>query len=58
MGSQIDTTKGRVALTSAADTAGKKTQTADFYDGIFQVKQAVPKKKPKKAAAPGHRPGA
>ncbi|MGZ6671843.1 MAG: FG-GAP repeat domain-containing protein [Solirubrobacteraceae bacterium] len=51
MGSQLDTTKGRVALTSAADTAGKKTQTADFYQGIFQVKQSVPKKKPKKPAA-------
>jgi hypothetical protein len=51
MGSVIDTTKGRIALTSAADTAGKKTQTAEFYDGIFQVKQSVPKKKPKKPAA-------
>jgi hypothetical protein len=51
MGSIIDTTKGRIALTSAADTAGKKTQTAEFYDGIFQVKQSVPKKKPKKALA-------
>ena len=51
MGSVIDTTKGRIALTSAADTAGKKTQTAEFYDGIFQVRQSVPKKKPKKAAA-------
>ena len=40
--------KGRVALTSAADTGGNKTQTAEFYDGIFQVKQSVPKKKPKK----------
>ena len=51
MGSQLDTSHGRVALTSAADTGGAKTQTADFYDGIFQVKQAVPKKKPKKPAA-------
>jgi hypothetical protein len=51
MGAQLDTRSGRVAVTSAADTAGAKTQTADFYDGIFQVKQAVPKKKPKKAAA-------
>ena len=51
MGSQLDTRKGRVALTTAADTAGKKTQTAEFYDGIFQVKQTVPKKKPKKAKA-------
>jgi hypothetical protein len=51
MGSQLDTRKGRVTLTSAADTAGKKTQSADFYDGIFQIKQTVPRKKPKKAKA-------
>ncbi len=50
VGSLIDTRKGRVALTSAADTANKP-QTADFYDGIFQVKQSAPKKKPKKAQA-------
>jgi hypothetical protein len=40
-----------VALTSAADTGGTKVQTAEFYDGIFQVKQAVPTRKPKKPAA-------
>ena len=57
VGSQLDTSKGRVALTSAADTGGKKTQTSDFYEGIFQVKQAVPKKKPKKADGADHRPG-
>jgi hypothetical protein len=51
VGSQLDTSKGRVALTSAADTGGAKTQTADFYQGIFQVKQAAPKKKPAKAKA-------
>ena len=51
IGSQLDTGKGRVALTSAADTGGKKTQTSDFYQGIFQVKQTVPKKKPKKPRA-------
>jgi hypothetical protein len=51
VGSQLDTSKGRVALTSAADTAGAKTQTSDFYKGIFQVKQSVPKKKPKKPKA-------
>jgi hypothetical protein len=51
VGSQLDTRKGRVALTSAADTGAKKTQTADFYQGIFQVKQAVPKKKPTRPAA-------
>jgi hypothetical protein len=50
MGSQLDTTTGRVALTSAADTGGAKTQTADFYQGIFAVKQAVPKTTPKKPA--------
>jgi hypothetical protein len=51
MRSVIDTSKGRIALTSAADTGGTKTQTADFYDGIFQVEQSVPKKKPKKPVA-------
>ena len=51
VGSQLDTSKGRVALTSAVDTSGAKSQTADFYQGIFQVKQSVPKKKPKKPAA-------
>ena len=51
MGSQLDTRSGRVAVTSAADTGGAKTQTADFYDGIFQVKQALPKKTPAKPAA-------
>jgi hypothetical protein len=51
VGSQLDTSKGRVALTSAADTAGAKTQTADFYQGIFAVKQSVPKKKPAKPKA-------
>jgi hypothetical protein len=51
VGSQLDTSKGRVALTSAADTGGAKTQTSDFYQGIFEVKQTVPKKKPKKPAA-------
>jgi len=43
VGSQLDTKKGRVALTSAADTGAVKTQTSDFYQGIFQVKQSVRK---------------
>jgi hypothetical protein len=51
VGSQLDTSRGRVALTSAADTGGAKTQTADFYQGIFQVKQALPRTKPKRPAA-------
>jgi hypothetical protein len=42
VGSQLDTTKGRVKLTSAA-TKVSKTQASDFYDGIFQIKQSVPK---------------
>jgi FG-GAP repeat len=42
VGSLVDARKGRVALTSAADTGGKKLQTAQFYDGIFQIKQSVP----------------
>ena len=51
MGSQLDTSKGRVALTSAADTGGAKTQTSDFYQGIFAGQAGVPKKKPKKPTA-------
>jgi len=51
VGTQLDTRKGRVNLTSAADTGGKKTQASDFYDGIFQIKQALPKKKSEKALA-------
>jgi hypothetical protein len=35
-------------LVSAADTAGTKTQASNFYDRIFQVRQPVPKNKPKK----------
>jgi FG-GAP-like repeat len=50
-GTQFDTTKGRVALTSAVATKGTKTQTADFYQGIFQIKQALPKTKSKKSVA-------
>ena len=51
VGTQVDTRAGRIALTSAATTGGAKTQTSDFYSGIFQVKQSVPKKKPSKPAA-------
>ncbi len=51
VGSQLDTRRGRVALTSAAATGGARTQTAEFYRGVFQVKQSVPKKKPRKARA-------
>jgi hypothetical protein len=38
VGTVIDATKGRVTLTAASDRKGK-TQTADFYDGIFRIGQ-------------------
>ena len=51
MGAQLDTRKGRVAVTSAPDTGASATQTADFYDGVFAVKQTLPKTKPAQPAA-------
>ena len=48
MGAQLDTRRGRVAVTSAHDTSGSVAQTADFYDGIFAVKQSTPKTRPAK----------
>jgi hypothetical protein len=50
VGSQVDTTKGRVKLTSAANTAGK-TQASQFYDGVFQIKQSAPTSKSAKPTA-------
>ena len=38
-----------MALTSAADTGGAKTQTSDFYQGIFQVKQTRPEEEAQEA---------
>ena len=38
IGSLIDTTKGRIALTSTADSKGT-TQVAWFYSGIFKIGQ-------------------
>jgi hypothetical protein len=43
VGAKVDTTKGRVRLTSAATANGRTTQTADFYQGSFVVKQATGK---------------
>ena len=57
VGSQLDTSKGRVALTSAADTGGAKTQTSDFYQGIFQVKQTRAEEEAQEAEGADHRPG-
>jgi hypothetical protein len=40
IGSTLDTSKGRLSLTAAAVRTGPpKTQTAQFYAGIFQVKR-------------------
>jgi sugar lactone lactonase YvrE len=38
VGSQVDTTRGRVRMVTAGPKAGA-TQTADFYDGLFKVSQ-------------------
>jgi hypothetical protein len=43
VGSRIDTRKGRVEMTSAAIGTGTRTQTAQFYQGTFKVRQSVPK---------------
>ncbi|MDP8943188.1 MAG: hypothetical protein M3N16_03610 [Actinomycetota bacterium] len=40
VGARIDTRRGRARLTSAANLTGA-TQTADFFDGLFQVRQRV-----------------
>ena len=42
MGSIIDATDGRVRITT--DAGGGKTQTAEFYDGVFKVTQTKGKK--------------
>jgi hypothetical protein len=42
VGSQVDTRQGRVELTSAATGTGTTTQTAEFYQGTFKVRQSVP----------------
>jgi hypothetical protein len=43
LGSRVDTRKGRVEMTSAAVGTGTRTQTAQFYQGTFTVRQSVPK---------------
>jgi hypothetical protein len=43
VGSRIDARKGRVEMTSAATGTGAKTQTAQFYQGTFMIRQSVPK---------------
>jgi hypothetical protein len=42
VGALVDTRQGRVRLTSAATGSGK-TQTADFYQGAFKVRQRAGK---------------
>ena len=41
VGSKVDTRQGRVRLTSAATGTGTTTQTADFYQGTFTVRQSL-----------------
>jgi uncharacterized repeat protein (TIGR01451 family) len=41
MGTEFDTTKGRMTLTSAADDTTGAVQTAEFFDGFFVVTQTV-----------------
>jgi hypothetical protein len=43
VGGTVDTRQGRVRLTSAATGTGTTTQTADFYQGTFKVRQSLPK---------------
>jgi hypothetical protein len=45
IGATVDAKKGTLAVTAAANRLGK-TQTSNFYAGIFQVKQTLSKKKP------------
>ena len=52
VGSQLDTQQGPGRADLGGRTpVGSRPRSRDFYDGIFQVKQSVPKKKPKKAKA-------
>ncbi len=40
VGSVVDTAQGRVTITSSMGSESPGTQAADFYDGIFQIRQA------------------
>ena len=52
IGLQLDTTQGpRRADLGRRHRRARRPRRADFYHGIFQVKQTVPKKKPKKPEA-------
>ena len=50
LGSTVDTTKGTIAMTAAANRAGK-TQTGSFYAGIFATKQRLASRKRREAKA-------
>src|SRR5262249_34745409 len=50
LGSTVDTTKGTIAMTAAANRAGK-TQSGTFYAGIFATKQRLASRKQPKAKA-------
>jgi hypothetical protein len=41
MGTRVDSRAGRVAITTTGNTQSKPVQTADFYDGVFEVTQSA-----------------
>jgi hypothetical protein len=49
IGATIDASKGRLAMTAAANRLGQ-TQTADFYGGIFEIQQQIAEVKTKQQA--------
>jgi hypothetical protein len=48
VGSQLDTTHGKVKIRSAADTRAKKLQSGRFFRGRFSIRQSRIKKRSKK----------
>ena len=58
IGSQLDTANGRVALTSAADTGGKKTQTSRLLPGHLPGQADGAQEEAQEAQGADHRSGA
>ena len=56
VGSQLDTSKGRVALTSAADTGGAKTQTVGLLPGHLRGQAERSEEEAQEAQGARHRP--
>jgi hypothetical protein len=49
VGTILETTEGRVELTAAAQTTGKKTMKAQFFEGRFKIRQTRQAKRGAKA---------